>query len=501
MSRRKSLVLVTVDCLRADHAGFMGYNRPTTPFLDTLAKESFVIPAAIVAGAPTYYSLPSILGSRFPLSLGRDVLGLAPGEPCLPKVLQGTGYATAAFCAANPYISQRFGYEQGFDTFRDFLQEDGVDTKSITHPNSDGHSWVSRINRNLQKVRPAMGKIGRVYDDLYFEYCQRTVPPPESFEELRRFPSANVIVHHAIEWLRTIGDSPFFLWLHLMDPHSPYYPKQSALATLSRDSITPFRARYLNSYWNRSDVGTNRLRKHRDEVLALYDAGIRWVDEQLERLARSLQESDRWRNCVFALTADHGEEFLDHGGRYHSPSQLSEELIRVPLLLRMPGREKRNQRNSPFSLIHLAPTLLDALGESSPAEFEGRTQIDQFLSGEEFQEPVISECIEGCTSPFHSENREGPRVLSIRTSRHKLVIHFGTGAEDLYDLEADPGERRPLPIGVERLIRRNLLDSARQHLRRFIEERQQRTRMRAILREVRLELSISSKRAPEVSSS
>src|ERR1700704_180642 len=68
----KSLVLITVDCLRADHTGFMGYARPTTPFLDSLAAESMVFPNAIVAGAPTYYSFPGLMASRFPLALGRE---------------------------------------------------------------------------------------------------------------------------------------------------------------------------------------------------------------------------------------------------------------------------------------------------------------------------------------------------------------------------------------------------------------------------------------------
>ncbi len=77
MRARKSIVLVTVDCLRADHAGFMGYEHPTTPFLDSLAGESFVFPLAIVAGAPTYYSFPAILASRYPLALGGTCWALA----------------------------------------------------------------------------------------------------------------------------------------------------------------------------------------------------------------------------------------------------------------------------------------------------------------------------------------------------------------------------------------------------------------------------------------
>src|SRR5580692_2876823 len=146
--KRKSIVLVTVDCLRADHVGFMGYQRPTTPFLDSLASESFVVPAAIVGGAPTYYSLPVIHASRMPLAMGRDVVGLPPGETTLATVLRESGYATGAFSAANPYISPRFGYDRGFQCFRDFLDfetEADVDTVSseIRHNDSDR----GRLNR------------------------------------------------------------------------------------------------------------------------------------------------------------------------------------------------------------------------------------------------------------------------------------------------------------------------------------------------------------------
>jgi arylsulfatase A-like enzyme len=490
---QKSLLLVTVDCLRADHVGFMGNSHPTTPFLDSVAKDNFVVPNAIVAGSPTYYSLPAILASRFPLALGRDVLGIAPQEPTLATVLQSAGYATACFVAANPYISPRFGYERGFDQFCNFLETDASTPSVASFPNFNPANWASRINKRLQRIRPAMGPFRRVYDDLYFEYCQRVTPVGGSFDALRKFPSAEVIVDHALEWLSSIGDKPFFLWVHFMDPHSPYYPKESALAPLSHGPITPQRARYLNSYWNRGDVDAGRLKKHRNEILALYDAGIRWVDEQLSRLFAS---SERSEDCLFALTADHGEEFLDHGGRYHPPSQLAEELIHVPLILRIPGIQKTEQKNSPFSLIHLAPTLLDAMGAPIPVEFQGNSQLSGLKSAEDFQNPAISECVEGCTNPFMPQGRKGTRIISIRESRYKLVMHFDESVEKLYDLESDPKEQFPLPAGAEEPVRRRLFEAARGHLRRSTEERDQRNRVGALLREHRLEWQISSERVP-----
>jgi len=495
MRAQKSILLVTVDCLRADHLGFMGYGRPTTPFLDSLAANSFVIPAAIVAGAPTYYSLPSILASRHPLALGRDVLGLGPDEPTLASAAKQAGYATAAFSAANPYISARFGYDLGFDTFRDFLDDEPA---SDNHPHASAErGWRARLNRPLRKISSALGPLGSVYDELYFQYCQRVTPVADSIDALRRFPAGDVIVDHASTWLASIGNAPFFLWLHLMDPHAPYYPKESALGSMGARSLTPFRARYLNSFWNRSDIGAGRLAGHREEVVALYDAGVRWVDAQVARLVDALQRAGQWDDCIFAVTADHGEEFLDHGGRFHPPSKLMEEVIRVPLLLRVPGSEKKEVNASPFSMIHLAPTLLDAAQLPAPGSFQGRSHWPQLRAGLNGDDVAISECVAGCTNPFHPENRMGPRVLSVREQRFKLVLHFDPPAENLYDLQSDPAERAPLPAGAEKPARRRLLQIAREHLQGPIDDR---ARMQARLRELRLEWSTPAPKASAVAS-
>jgi arylsulfatase A-like enzyme len=495
--KQKSIVLVTVDCLRADHVGFMGYHRATTPFLDALAAESFVFPAAIVAGAPTYYSLPSILASRYPLALGRDVLGIGPDEPTLASVLKQAGYATAAFTAANPYISSRFGYQQGFDKFRDFLDDDRTYNETAAHlGNIQGgtasDSWSSRLNRELLKIRPVLGPIGTIYDELYFQYCQRSIPVADSLDTLRRFPAADVIVDEACRWLDTIDDQPFFLWLHLMDPHSPYYPKEEALALMGDAPLSPFRARYANSFWNRSDIGPTRLARHRDAIVALYDAGVRWADKQIARLIEKLRESQRWDQCIFAFTADHGEEFLDHGGRYHQPLHLMEELIHVSLLVRVPDRPeedspKKEFAKAPFSLLHLAPTLLNAAGLEAPSAFEGKSFWPQARDGRAYDAVAISECVAGCTNPFRPENRLGPRVLSVRESRYKLVLHFDSSMENLYDLEADPGEQAPLAPSAQRPVRRRLLEIAREHLRQSSERRDAKERMRARFYELRLE--------------
>jgi arylsulfatase A-like enzyme len=489
MDPKKSILLVTVDCLRADHAGFLGYGRPTTPFLDSLAGESFVFPSAIVAGAPTYYSFPAILASRYPLALGRDLLGLAPDEPSLASVLKGAGYATAAFCAANPYISSRFGYDQGFDIFQDYLGADLAPLPSGESAIASHTSWRGTLNRGLSRISHTFGPAGAVYDEFYFQYRQRVTPAGTSLDALRRFPAADVIVGDALAWLASTADTPFFLWLHLMDPHSPYYPGDAALEMMDQKDITPFRARYLNCYWNRSDLRPRRLARHRDEIVALYDAGVRWVDAQMHHLVDRLRQTGRWDDCILAFTADHGEEFLDHGGRYHPPSGLMEELIHVPLLVRVPGTPGGRLQNSPLSLLHLAPTLLDAAGLALPPEFQGSSFWWRMQQEASWEDAAIAECVTGCTNPFRRENRLGPRMLAVRENRYKLTLSFDPRAEHLYDLEADPREQAPLPGDVEKAVRRRLLDRAREHLARAVTTRDQGTRLQTILRELRLELT------------
>ncbi|HEX4423911.1 MAG TPA: sulfatase-like hydrolase/transferase [Terriglobales bacterium] len=496
MSRAKSLVMITIDCLRADHVGFLGYGRPTTPFLDSLALESetVVVPNAIVAGAPTYYSFPSLMASRYPLALGRDVIGLAPGETTLASVLNESGYATAAFLAGNPYLSRRFGYDAGFEVFRDFLESNENRAPDVPI-NTSSAGVLGRLNRLLATASHKLSPVGSLYDEIYFQYCQRLASPPaESFDALRAFPSADVIVKEAASWIAENRGRPFFLWLHLMDPHAPYYPKHEALEWMGNGQVHSSRARYLNSYWNRGDVGPRRLGRLREEVVALYDAGIRWVDSQIAALVDTLRADNLWGDCALAVTADHGEEFLEHGGRFHPPAGIHEELIRVPLLLRVPGAVKMQPSQSPFSLLHLAPTLLDSINLPAPASFRGRSHWTKLQKGESWNDPAIIECIRGCTNPFRVEDRLGGRVLAIRELRYKLVLDFSSSTEKLFDLQTDPAELHPLNQNEQKLVRKRLLERASQHVAESVQSRDAEHRLHARLRDLQLEWGHSNQK-------
>jgi arylsulfatase A-like enzyme len=435
------------------------------------------------------------MASRYPLALGRDVIGVAPDEPTITTVLNESGYATAAFLAGNPYLSPRFGYNAGFDSFHDFLNLQNGSPANVSNA-ATRPSQLTHWNRALAAACHKLGPAGSLYDELYFQYCQRiAMPPARSLDSLRRFPAANVIVDEASQWLSKLVSRPFFLWLHFMDPHWPYYPPEKALAWMGNDQISASRARYLNSYWNREDLGSNRLQSHRDPVIALYDAGIRWADSQIGRLVEKLRELSLWDNCVFALTADHGEEFLDHGGRYHSPSKVTEELVHVPLLLRVPG-VKSELICAPFSLLDLVPTLLDALDAPIPGSSRGHSRWSQVRDGKSWEGQAVIECITGCTNPFRAADRLGARILAIREARYKLVFDFSASTEQLFDLEADPQELRPLVPSAERPVRRRLLDRARQHLADSLRSPDVNHRLAARLRDLRLEWANSTAGVP-----
>lgn len=482
----RSLILITVDCLRADRVARSGGQRVITPFLDSLTDESFVFRNAYASGIPTYYSLPALLASRHPLALGRDVIGIAPGEGTVATELKESGFRTAAFVAGNPYICAEHGYGSGFDVFKNFLSAGEIEFQDHKDCSSQ-KSLRGHANRLISKACHSFPGLGSAYDEIYFQYCQKSVTKDgASLDDLRRFPSADVMVDCAIAWLEQNCAAPFFLWLHFMDPHAPYYPKGQALQEMGSE-LDSAEARRLNSVWARDDVSSRRLLKSRESVESLYDSGVRWVDRQIGRLADRLVTSDVWEKCVLAVTADHGEEFLDHGGKFHPPVHLYEELIRVPLLMRVPGHPQGRDVMYPMGLIDLAPTLFDTLDIPVSASFRGRSCWQKLKNNQSWEWPVFTECAYGCKNPFRTETRLSSRLLSVRKGEYKLVINFATGGDQLFGLSSDPGEVTPLPVATASDVRKQLLECAKKHVAESLKSRDLDMRFAAQLRELRVQ--------------
>jgi arylsulfatase len=181
MTDKPNVFLLTVDALRADHLGYHGYERDTSPFLDSLADRAVYFTTAISASSHTREAIPALLTGRYP-----DLFA-ANGYRCVTDTvadhLQTAGYDTAGF-HSNPYVSRAYRFDSGFDTFDDDLR-------------LGQHRVVALIQRALEKFLLNKG-----------EYHAR----------------AETINDRSLDWLATVDDGPIFLWNHYMDPHGPYNP-------------------------------------------------------------------------------------------------------------------------------------------------------------------------------------------------------------------------------------------------------------------------------------
>jgi arylsulfatase A-like enzyme len=163
---------------------------------------------------------------------------------------------------------------------------------------------------------------------------------------------------------------------------------------------------------------------------------------------------------------------------------LPEQLIHIPLLLRAPELAGIHLSQGPFSLIHLAPTLLEAVGVAVPDSFAGRSFWDQISAGNLPSEPAIVECVEACNNPFRLDDRMRSRLMVVREGAYKLVIDFSEKADCLYDLKNDPAERSPLAADALPKERARLLQLARAHLQKTRHSQYADLRLRARLREL-----------------
>lgn len=492
---KPSILLITVDCLRADHVGCLGYGRNITPAIDKLAGESLVFSKALVAGSPTYNSFPALLAGRFPLSLGRDLMGLAPGETTLASHLKDQGYRTGAIVAGNPYVSRWMGYDQGFLYFEDFLGPEMPDTgpEPAVGSSHANRTLLRGLNRKIQDLANRSATLKAIYQELYFAYGLWAVGRRNRWDYyglLNQHPRASRVTDKAIEWLQAVP-GPFFLWLHYMDAHRPYCPPPEALGALGRADISPKKMFKLRNILLRQDLSAKRLMPYREDCLALYDACISSVDSQLGRLFGALGNRGGLDHTLIVLTADHGEAFLERGERDHHPLLATQEIINVPLLIRLPrSRRTVRQVGLPFSQIDLLPTILDIGGLPCPPSFAGQSRWAALRDGAAWEDPAITEMVYGYDlSPKRRFNPPGLRLLAATGDRDKLVVNFAKGSEELFDMGADPKERHGQPLFVNPPASQKLLAALKSHLERSSEGRYSKPEVRMRLANIKQSFS------------
>lgn len=327
----RSILVVTVDALRADHVGAYGYQRKTTPHLDVLSSHGVTFDAAYAATPHTSYSLTSLMTGKYMKPLLAQ--GVGGDSETLAMLLRRYGYRTAAFYPPAVFFidADRFG------------------------PFEKQH-----LGFEYAKVEFAEGKKRTEQVKGYLEGL------PEGM--------------------------PALVWVHLFGPHEPYeaHPEH--------------------------DFGTRDVDR--------YDSEIRAADETIGTLAALMRARDP--SSVVLVSADHGEEFGEHGGRYHGTT-VYEEQVRVPLVVSGPGLSAGRRVPFPVQTIDVLPTLLGGLGIPVPPRVRGR-DLSGFLAGGELPDDPGQAFAES----------DGYTLFAER--RHRLICERRSEACRLFDLELDPTE-------------------------------------------------------------
>ena len=363
-------VIYLVDTLRADHTGVYGYGRQTTPELDAFAKDAVVFDRAIVHASWTKPSVASILTSKLP-GQHRAVQLRDPLDP------------------AHVTIAERLD-ARGFAT-------------GAAIANSVVYGEESQFDRGFD-----------VFVGLHGEEDRRS-----------KLTAADVVVDAALAFLRSRQGMPTFLYVHTMDPHVPYAPPPP----FDR-MFEPFPTEDHPAHDPRTDY---KEPLDRERMIAQYDGDIAFGDREFGRFVRELKAAGVYEDALIVFLADHGEEFLDHGRWLHGRS-LFDELIRVPLVVKLPDSRGAGRRiEEQVQGLDVCPTVLEAMGVPLPQGLGGKPLQRTLASGDP-PRPALAEI-----------SHRGFVAHGVRTEKDKYVRRFSPDDDQLYfDLEHDPTEETNL---------------------------------------------------------
>jgi len=390
----RPIVLVTVDTLRADHLGIYGYGRDTSPNIDSLARRSIVFRNAVSQWPATSPSISSLFTSSY-VHANRTVRRtrgfVLPDEAeTLAEILVRQGYQTVAV-SANGALSPEYNFHQGFERF----------------------------------VLPY-----KVLPDLPIEESVR----------------ADHTTDLALELLRGLDlRRPFLLWVHYLDPHMSYsapepYRSRFVDAALQHDEVT-VSCSPLNSGGREHRKG--RRRCPRSRLVARYDGEIAFVDHEIERLLRGLDEARVLERALTVFTADHGEALGEDKDYFGHSRSVRQSEVRVPLFFHLPGAVTAGQVvASPVDLVDLAPTVLSLVGLARGAAMRG-DDLSALVLGEARPAPRYA-FTEAGSSDNYMRAVVGERYKLIQVpDRRERRLMAGTPLE-VYDLASDPLETHNL---------------------------------------------------------
>lgn len=352
-AQRLNLVLITLDTTRADRIGAYGSKDVETPILDGIAREGVLFEQAVSVAPLTLPAHSSIMTGKFPPEHGvRDNGGffLDASQVTLAEVLKARGYRTGGFIAAY-VLDSKWGINKGFDTYFDDF--DLSQTKGLS-----------------------LGAIQRPADE---------------------------VIDKALPWIQQSKESPFFVWIHLYDPHTPYRAPE------------PFLSRY---------------------EAHPYNGEIAFMDSQLSRVVAQLTSMGVYDRTVVAVMGDHGESLGDHGEAAHG-FFIYNSVTHVPFMIRAPFNPMHGRRVAdPVRSVDVMPTVLDLLGVATPKDVTGRSLVPLMTGA------AVDLGLDAYSEAMYPLHHYGwSDIRALRAGRYKVI---DAPRPELYDVEQDPRERANL---------------------------------------------------------
>ncbi len=418
-----NVLLVVLDTVRADHLSLYHYARETTPHLARLARGGVLFERAHSTAPWTLPSHASLMTGRWPHELDVEHRGgLDATTPTLAEFLRGRGYGTVGVVANQFYCGHESGLGRGFDAYLDYPVSPGEVLRSSTL------GWlVSRYATLARDVLVAqLWGTGR--DALRPDFQRK-----EASQVNREF----------LDWLAHHGDRPFFAFLNYFDAHDPYLVPEGSPRHLGRVPKTRDEARLLRDWWRVS--GSPHSSGDMELLRDAYDDCIASLDQELGQLFGELARRGVLERTVVIVTADHGEEFGEHG-RFRHGYSLYEPEVHVPLLIVAPSLVPEGRVvHDPVSLRDIPATVVDLLGDPQSPLFPGRSLARTWRpsgsppAGADLPLAELRPLVEPTFARLDS-----PGSATALFDKNFAYIHHEIGPDELYDLDVDPTQSHDL---------------------------------------------------------
>ena len=391
----RHVLLITSDAMRADMFGAYGNTRIKTPAIDGLASDGVVFENGTSVAPWTLPSLSTLMSGVSPaVHLVRLENGRLPRHlTTLAEHFAAAGYFTGAI-VDNPFLRRQVQLDQGFIDYR-FLE-------APSYGNVVGALVMRHVLPSL--FRPA-----------------RAWTIDEQMAMVR-------------DWVQRNAERDFFLWVHIFDPHAPYQPRPELVEGqppegMSYEFSPPNAA--MSGYMARTQTDQDWIRK-------LYEGEVRAVDAEVGKLLEQLRVLNLYDEALIAFTSDHGEEFWEHNANGHGHT-LYNELLHVPLILKLPNNTLRSRVAPRVSSERVVATLLEAADVEYDAARLAPSLMSLVRDGTTVTPPVVSLTIIGTEQDFIVDNME-----TVFADEKKYIRSLITGREQIYDLRNDPTEQHSL---------------------------------------------------------